>query len=712
MTTFQPSADITFFAETNYRNKKIKFGIKKDDRRRHMYVIGKTGMGKTTLLENMVLNDIYSGAGLAYVDPHGDSVEKFLDYIPSHRVNDVIYFNPSDLDYPIAFNILEQVDPSLKHIVASGLLGVFKKLWADSWGPRLEYLLRNAILALLDYPGSTLLGVLRVLTDKVYRNKVIAKIKDPVVKSFWVDEFSKYPDKFAVEAIAPIQNKVGQFLSNFLIRNIVGQVTSSFDVRQAMDEGKILLLNLSKGKIGEDTSALLGAMMITKIQLAAMSRVDIPEDERRDFYLYVDEFQNFATESFANILSEARKYHLDLTIAHQYIEQLDEKVQAAVFGNVGTMISFRVGATDAELFAKEFAPVFIEEDMVNLAKAEIYLKLMIDGVASEPFSARGLPPIDKSIPKTEIRDKIIKVSRERYAVSRKVVEDKIIRWSGVTIGDQPVARQNITPSHTKPLRSFPMDSQQPSSSRGFSPHNSFDNNRGSNDFDSRPPRPVRRAHDIDNGWEQIKENTGTPGAGYVASLRSVTSSSTVPPEPRPSSPSPSHHDISPEQKPEQSREESAHKYLELVAQQQARKGVSGEKELSVRDPDGQASNRPHATQCHSCNKLTYVSFLPDGNRPVFCKNCLRDKRLEQAKQRQEKFGYGTDFQRKSVAPPRSAFIPQSPLVEKRADTVRAKTAPIKNIVLHHADDDSTTSHAPDVKSRVRKLKPGEVVKFP
>lgn len=426
--------EITFFAETNYRGQKQRFGIKKDDRRRHMYTIGKTGMGKTTMLEHMVYSDIANGNGLALVDPHGDFAEKMLDYIPSSRVNDVIYFNPADIDWPIAFNVMEKVDSKNRHLVASGLIGVFKKIWADSWGPRLEYVLRNAILALLEYPGSTLLGVPRMLVDKSYRQKVVKKITDPVVRSFWVDEFSRYPDKFQVEAIAPIQNKIGQFLSSSLVRNIVSQTKSSIDLREVMDKKKILIINLAKGRIGEDYSALLGAMMITKIQLAAMARVDIAESEREDFYLYVDEFQNFATESFANILSEARKYRLNLTIAHQYIGQLatdqNTVVRDAVFGNVGTIITFRVGATDAEYLEKEFEPVFMMNDLVNLAKYNVYLKLMIDGVTSDAFSATNLPPLSEELKKGN-REKIIKISREKFATPRLVIEEKIMRWSGI-----------------------------------------------------------------------------------------------------------------------------------------------------------------------------------------------------------------------------------------------------------------------------------------
>jgi len=421
---------ITIFAETNFRNSNVKFGIKTDDRRRHMYFIGKTGMGKSTVLENMIIQDIQNNKGVCVVDPHGDLVEKVINFVPPHRINDVLYFNPSDLEYPVGFNVLEKVSPEQRHLVVSGLLGVFQKIWADSWGPRLEYVLHHAISALLEYPGSTLLGIMRILTDKAFRKRVIEKVTDPVVKAFWIDEYSKYPDRFQAEAIAPIQNKVGRFLSSALIRNILGQVRSSFSMRDIMDNEKILLLNLSKGRVGEDNSALLGAMMITKIQLAAMSRVDTPESERKDFYLYVDEFQNFATESFANILSEARKYRLNLIIAHQYIEQIDsEKVQGAIFGNVGTIVAFRVGAADAEFLEKEFFPVFTQEDLVNLSKFDTYIKLMIDGVTSGAFSARTLPPVPLPEENIDVREKVVKVTRERYAQRREFIEDKIIRWS-------------------------------------------------------------------------------------------------------------------------------------------------------------------------------------------------------------------------------------------------------------------------------------------
>ena len=418
------------FAETNFRGERKRFGIKTDDRRRHMYIIGKTGMGKTTTLENLIISDIRAGRGVGVVDPHGDLAEKILDFIPADRINDVVYFNPADLDWPIAFNILESIDPRYKHLVASGMMGVFKKIWPDVWSARMEYILNNTILALLDCPGSTMLGINRMLADKDYRKKVILKLKDPVVKAFWVDEFAKYNERFATEAIAPIQNKVGQFLSASIVRNIVGQVKSTIDMREIMDSQKIFIMNLAKGRIGEDASALLGNMLVTRIQLAAMGRVDIPEPQRKDFYLYVDEFQNFATLSFANILSEARKYRLNLILAHQYIEQLAEEVAAAVFGNVGTIVAFRIGAADAEVLEKEFSPTFTSEDLVNLTKYDTYMKLMINGVSSTPFSASGLPPV---MGPTDNRDKVIRVSRERYAKPKEIVEEKIIRWSGMQV---------------------------------------------------------------------------------------------------------------------------------------------------------------------------------------------------------------------------------------------------------------------------------------
>jgi len=442
-------SEINFFAKTNFRNQETVFGIKKDDRRRHMYVIGKTGVGKSNVLENMAIQDIRNGEGVCFVDPHGEGAERILKSVPANRINDVVYFNPSDMEYPIAFNILEAVAEDKKNLVASGMMGVFKKIWPDVWSARMEYILNNTILALLDFPGSTMLGANRMMFDKDYRKRIYPKIKDPVVKSFWINEFDKWEDRFRKEAVAAIQNKVGQFLSSSTIRNIVGQPKSTIDMREIMDNQKILIVNLSKGRIGEDAMRLLGGMIVTKIQLAAMGRVEIPEAERKDFYLYVDEFQNFATESFANILSEARKYRLNLILAHQYINQLifdsNTTVRDAVFGNVGTMVVFRVGAEDAEHLEKEFEPVFMINDLVNLAKYNIYLKLMIDGIAGDAFSATTLPPFDLS--DTEMNaEKVIRISRERYGKSKEDVEEKIMRWSGMSIEpDEDVIIHKIEP---------------------------------------------------------------------------------------------------------------------------------------------------------------------------------------------------------------------------------------------------------------------------
>lgn len=500
--------EITLFGETNFRNQRTRFGIKTDDRRRHMYVIGKTGMGKTTLLENLLASDLKNGHGLCLIDPHGDSAEKILDFIPANRVNDVVYFNPADIDYPIGFNILEITDPRQKHLVASGLMGVFKKLWPDVWSPRMEYILLNSVLALLDYPGSTLLGINRLLTDKEYRKRVIAKCQDPLVKKFWTDEFASWQEKFRTEAVSPIQNKVGQFLSASIIRNIVSQVRSTVDFRDIMNNRKIFIANLSKGRVGEDNMRLLGGMLITKFQLVAMERVNIPEDERQDFYLFVDEFQNFQSDSFAAILSEARKYRLSLFVAHQYIEQLDENVSAAVFGNVGTIICFRIGGKDSEFVESEFTPTFEAADFVNLTKFEIYLKLMIDGVASNPFSAKTLPPIFEHQRNAE---KIIKVSRERYAEKREDIEAKVLRWSGMSSPEEGEGAL-ISPEEERQERYAPhpegRDSRHPIQQRdgGFDSRPQRRDWGGDRqprrDFEGR--RPIRRVESVPSRDDSFK----------------------------------------------------------------------------------------------------------------------------------------------------------------------------------------------------------------
>jgi len=418
--------DITIFAKTNFRGEEKPFGIKLDDRRRHMYIVGKTGMGKSVMLKNLVIQDIIKGRGVAFIDPHGDSAEEILHFIPKSRINDVVYFNPADLANPVAFNILEAVDEDHKHLIASGMMGVFKKIWPDVWSPRMEYILSNTILALLDFPGSTMLGINRMMADQNFRRQVVEKVRDPIVRSFWIEEFGKWDQRFAREATAAIQNKVGQFVSTPIVRHIVGQTTSTINMREIMDQGKILIVNLAKGRIGEEAMSLLGGMVVTRLYLAAMERVDIPEHERKDFFLYVDEFQNFATESFASILSEARKYRLSLIVAHQYIAQLTEEVRDAVFGNVGTLVSFRVGAADAEFVEKEFEPAVMMNDLINLPKYQIYLKLMIDGVTGNAFSAKAMPPFPS--PLTSFTEKVIQVSQERYGRPRKEVEEKIHKW--------------------------------------------------------------------------------------------------------------------------------------------------------------------------------------------------------------------------------------------------------------------------------------------
>jgi CxxC-x17-CxxC domain-containing protein len=430
--------DITYLGLTTFRDKNQLFGIKRKDRRQHVYILGKSGTGKSVLMFNMIIQNIQNGEGVCMVDPHGENVEAVLSAIPPNRIKDVIYFNPADAEYHIGFNVLELIDPQYKHLVASGLMGIFTKIWANAWSARMEYILNNCILALLDTPGTTLLGIPRLLVDKDYRQKIIGNLKDPVIKAFWVHEYEAWQDKFRNEAIAPIQNKVGQFLSTSIIRNVVGQSKSTINIFDMMNDGKIFLVNVSKGRIGEDNSALLGGMIITKIQLAAMERVRIPEDHRKDFYLYVDEFQNFVTEAFAGILSEARKYRLNLTVAHQYTAQLvvdkSSAVRDAIFGNVGTMIIFRVGSDDAEFLESEFDPEFTPGDIVNLPNYKIYLKLMIDGVTSRPFSAKTLPQMVKSGNK-KVEEEVIKTSRDLYCRPRAMVEQEINNWSGMSIGD-------------------------------------------------------------------------------------------------------------------------------------------------------------------------------------------------------------------------------------------------------------------------------------
>lgn len=438
--------DLTVLGESVFQGQRIKFGIRPDDRRRHIYVIGKTGMGKSTILENMIFSDIQSGKGIGVIDPHGDLIEAILRFTPKHRMNDVILFDPADRDFPVSFNMLESPDPNQRPLVSSGLMSVFTKLWPEAFSGRMEHILRNTLLALLENEGSSMLGILRMFGDDAFREKIVSHVTDPVVKSFWESEYAGWTDKYRTEAIAAIQNKIGQLLTTPLIRNIVGQVKSTLDIRHAMDTGKIVLVNLSKGKLGEDTSAFLGSMLVTKFQIDAMGRADIPEKDRRDFYLYVDEFQNFATKSFATILSEARKYRLALTMAHQYTGQLiigqgDTSLRDAVFGNVGSMVSFQIGSDDAEDISMQFEEMVTPKDILSLPKYHAYIRLMIDGIPSKPFSVATLPP-----PKVKLDDQRVEtiraLSRERYAQKRADVEEKIMRWAAGASEAKVVAKKN------------------------------------------------------------------------------------------------------------------------------------------------------------------------------------------------------------------------------------------------------------------------------
>ena len=427
-----PTENCTYIGKTSFRESLIKFGIKRDDRRRHLYLVGKTGSGKTTVFKNMILQDMKNGEGLAVLDPHGDLIEEMLNYVPDNRVDDVVILDPGDMEFPAGFNMLEISDPSQKNLMASGLVDAFKKQFIDSWGPRLEYILNNTILTLLEVPRTTLLGLTRLLTDDNYQKYIVYKVKDPVIKSFWEKEFKemKGNQKLITEAIAPIQNKVGRFLSSSTIRNILGQAKSTVDLDKIMNEGKILFVNLAKGKIGEDNSNLLGALIISRLQFTAMQRVKIAEEDRRDFYVYADEFQNFASGSFASILSEARKYRLCLCLTHQYTAQLPKPMLEAIFGNVGTMISFALGAPDAKALALEFAPTFTDIDLISLERHNVYVKLMIDSMTSAPFSAVTLPFSGPQAGNamTGNKDKVVAISKEKYGTTAAVVEDRIKKW--------------------------------------------------------------------------------------------------------------------------------------------------------------------------------------------------------------------------------------------------------------------------------------------
>ena len=508
VTTDEEKKLINFFAKTEYKNKMVVYGIKKRDRAKHVYIIGKSGTGKSTLIANMAINDMRNGEGIGVIDPHGDLSANILDYVPSNRINDVCYLDPSDIAHPFHLNFLEVKNPELRELVASGIVAIFYKLYSYSWGPRLEYILRNSLLTLLHKEDTTLVDVPRILTDKNFRAKVLEKCNDPVLLSFWHEEYDTMSEKMMSESISSILNKVGQFVASPMIRGIIGHPKSTIDVEEVMNSGKILILNLSSGRLGEDNSTLLGAMFISKIQLAAMNRVNIPEEQRKDFYFYVDEFQNFANTSFVKILSEARKYRLNLTLANQYIAQVPEEIRDAIFGNVGSLMSFIVGAEDASILSREFGEVYSEAEMVSLGNYQIINKISIDNLTSRPFYAFTLPLPNS---KNQNREKVVRLSREKFTKPVEEVPVIIAPIASVNpVSPQPF-RQNpappkFVPNQNRPnpvLRNFIPNPPRPNPA----PFNSVQNPSATprvnqNQFQNRPPQ---NSQSIQNPQQQTSK---------------------------------------------------------------------------------------------------------------------------------------------------------------------------------------------------------------
>ncbi len=429
--------------------RQLPFGVSVPDLRQHVYVVGKTGSGKSTLLRNMVIQHVEAGHGVGLIDPHGDLAEAILDSVPCSRSHDLVYFNPSDLDFPVALNLLANVPKDERPLVASGIVGAFKSIWHESWGPRMEYILYNAVAALLDCRNTSLLGVNRLLTDEVYRLWVVRQIEDPFIREFWEREYASYDDRFKREAIAPIQNKLGQFLLNPVIRNILGQVKRKFSFPRLMEGQGLFIANLSKGKIGHSQANLLGSLLVTQFQLAAMRRAELAEQERRDFFLFIDEFQNFTTDAFAAMLSEARKYHLSLTLSHQYVDQLSLPIRQAVFGNAGSLISFRVGATDSEILKNEFGRIYAARQFTDLDKFEIIARPLEDGTNTDAFKGRTLHPI---FTRAGRREKLMQHSRKLFAISRKIVEARIAIPISSHFG---IVQQTLQNQHSEKPSTFP-----------------------------------------------------------------------------------------------------------------------------------------------------------------------------------------------------------------------------------------------------------------
>jgi len=424
-----PIHDMNYFANGFVGYQEGPIGIHTADRRFHFYTIGRTGTGKSTMLANMIIQDLAAGRGLALIDPHGDLAESVLPFVPKKRKNQLVYFNPSDIEYPIGLNMFERVEPHERHLLASNLMSIFRKTWADFWGPRMGYLLHNALLALLEIQGSTLLGLVRLLSDKRFRERIVSRVSDPVVRHYWQREFAAFPERLLPEIVSPVQNKVGAYLTSNALRNILGQARTAIDFRQLINNRGILIVNLAKGRVGEDAANLLGSLIVTKLQVAAMQRANMPEADREDFYLYVDEFQNFTTESFADILAEARKYRLNLILAHQYLGQLDEHIRDAVLANAGTMAVFRIGPEDAKILEREFEPKYSWLDLTNLSPHSVYYKLVSQGTVREPHFANTLAPTSPAVADPKIyKQELIELSRRRYASPRSRVEEKIERF--------------------------------------------------------------------------------------------------------------------------------------------------------------------------------------------------------------------------------------------------------------------------------------------